>query len=205
MTYKINSRSVNKLISYLFLFLLVFFFILSFSGCINLTGPGSGSGSGSSHICGDHATNSIHFYPLNGQHAPFSNWLDGNIRSCTYKMLTHNICASENASANISVYVDTNAVYEGLVVTGVAADTYPLSFYHRDLNITHINNFNNTGQSKFIGDAVLNFQNNNTNRIGCVVYATIEFPTKGSEQQDLNYLYSKVFDVYIELSYYKYE
>ena len=203
MIYKINLRSSNKLISNLLLFILVFSFILSFSGCIDLAGPISGTGTGSGS-CSSYTSNNIHFYPLNGQHKPFRNCLDGNIRSCTYKLYTNNICVSENANANISVLVDSSAVIEGLVVTGVAASTSMFMFYTRNLNVTRINNFNNTGQSKFTGDAVLFGFQHKMKSTGCDLYATVEFPTKGSEQQDLNYLYSKVYDVYIEFNYNKY-
>jgi hypothetical protein len=59
MTYKINSRSGYKLMSYFLLFLLVFFFILSISGNIDINRLGS------SINFGFNDSKSIHFKSLN--------------------------------------------------------------------------------------------------------------------------------------------
>jgi len=173
--------------------LLIIYFILSISGCIDITGPGSGS---YSTKCGNGASKDMHFYPLNGQHQPHNSGLTGTQRNFSYKLRASDICLYKRFTAYVTVYVDTSAVTEGLTISGLVDNNY-------DFNTSLIHNFNNTGQSQFSGNISLEsygpFGKGTSD-----IYAIIKFPTKGSEQQDLNYLYSKVIDVYIKILYYKY-
>jgi len=174
--------------------LLIIYFILSISGCIDITG------SGSSGNCGINASKSIHFYPINEHDPPSSMWLEGNVRNYSYMLRVNDVCTYIDANGSMFVLVDTSAVNEGLTVSGKVKGNYP---YETNFNTSLIHNFNNTGQSQFSGN--ISLESYGQFGMGMSdIYAIIKFPTKGSEQQDLNYLYSKVIDVYIKILYYKY-
>lgn len=185
-----------KLILNLFASLLVIYLIFSISGCIDISGPGSGS---YSTKCGNGASKDMHFYPLNGQYQPHKSWLAGSHRKFSYKMRTSDICLYKKFTAYVLVYVDTSAVTEGLTISGMVDNT----LYEFDFNTSLKHNFNNTGQSQFSGNISMDsygpFDKGTSD-----IHAIVKFPTKGSEQQDLNYLYSKIIDVYIKILYYKY-
>jgi len=196
MSYKIILRLGNKLISNVLL-LLVFSFILSFSRCIDFSGPGITS----SVNCGYGASKSMYFYPFNEQHPPNRIWLEGNVRNYAYLWGASDVCTYENVNGSIDVFVDTSSVSEGLTILGKAKGS---GSYEKYFNTSLIHNFNNTGQSKFSGSIVVDLIDSGVSPAYCSIYAIIKFPTKGSEQQDLNYLYSKVFEIYIGIGYYKF-
>jgi hypothetical protein len=130
-----------------------------------------------------------------------SGCIEGNVKNYAYILSVSDVCTYENVNGSMFVLVDTGSVNEGLTISGKAKGS---GSYEKNFNTSLIHNFNNTGQSKFSGSIVVDLINSGINPAYCSIYAIIKFPTKGSEQQDLNYLYLKVFDVYIGLSYYKY-
>ena len=176
--------------------LLIIYFILSINGCLDFF---SGPGITSSVNCGYGASKSMQVYPFNEQDPPSETWLGGNVRYYSYRLGVGDVCSYENVNGSIEVIVDTSTVSEGLTVFGKAKGS---GSYENEFNTSLIHNYYNTGQSKFRGSIIVDLIDSFSPTY-CSIYAIIQFPTKGSEQQDLNYLYSKVFEVYIGIGYYK--
>jgi hypothetical protein len=174
--------------------LLIIYFILTISGCIDLTGPGKRP----TINCGYGVSKSVHFYPFNEQDPPSRIWLERNVRNYAYVLSASDVCTYLDANGSMFVFVDTGAVNEGLTISGKAKGS---GTYEKYFNISFIHSFN--GQSKFSGSIIVDLIDSGVSPAYCSIYVIIKFPTKGSEQQDLNYLYSKVFDVNIGFSYYK--